>query len=85
MKVEVCRRQDGTFSAIQFEGPCRNAWIGKSGMGFGNEYVGFNAHWYDLFRPLERYSAGDTRFVFFWKQLYRGLRAIVNPKEEWWE
>jgi hypothetical protein len=78
--LEVLRDHYGRFSSIRYEGPHRNAWIGTTGMGFGNGLVGYNAHWHDLRRPWQRYSGGPTRFVFFWQQLWRGLRAFVDTR-----
>ena len=63
---------------IEFELGHREAWIGRNGLGFGGRNVMFNAHWYDLRHPRERYSIGMSRFAFFWASLCRGLCEFVR-------
>ena len=54
--------------------------VTRKGIHFNNEEGGYNAHWYDLRHPLQRYSRGDYRFVEFFKQIGRGLRLIFTGK-----
>lgn len=56
----------------------RRFWIGWSGLGFCGSDRGYNAHFYDLRHPWERYSHDDYRWVFFFKQIARGLREFVR-------
>ena len=50
------------------------------GLHFENEAGGQNAHWYDLRHPLESYANGDPRWVFFFKQVGRGLRLVITNR-----
>lgn len=50
------------------------------GIHFNNEAGGYNAHWYDLRHPFERYSRSDLRWVTFFKQCGRGLRLVLTNK-----
>lgn len=55
-------------------------YVTRVGLHFANDAGGHNAHWYDLQHPLERYSAGDRRCVFFVKQVLRGLRLVFTGR-----
>ncbi|KKL46788.1 hypothetical protein LCGC14_2342060 [marine sediment metagenome] len=79
--MEIVRDTQGRLSSVHFGGEGRNLWIGKTGLGASGPSCGYNAHWYDLRHPWERYSIGEFRFVFFWKQLWRGLREVILAPE----
>lgn len=55
----------------------------SSGILFSNDVGGCNAHWYDLRHPWERYSRGDYRWVFFFKQIWRGLHLCFTNRMAW--
>jgi hypothetical protein len=82
MTIEFLRNRQGKVRSIYVEIlDGRNFWMGLSGLGFGNKHGGYNAHYYDLRHPSERYSIGDLRFVHFWKQLWRGLCMFITGRE----
>ena len=57
--------------------------IHSTGILFCNDEGGFNAHWYDLRHPWQRYSRGDYRWVFFFKQVARGIRVVFTGRTPW--
>jgi len=56
--------------------------VTKKGIHFNNDAGGHNAHWHDLRHPLQRDWVGDYRWVFFFKQVGRGLRLVFTGKWE---
>ncbi len=67
----------GRVRALRYETERRYAWIGLSGIGFGDGCITYHAHWHDLRHPLKRYAHGPTGLAFFWTQLRRGLITFV--------
>ena len=80
MASQILRDGWGKWQSIHWDSPRRSFWIGRMGFGFGGYYAGYNCHWPDLFtRPWGRYSAGDYRIVYFFGNLWRGLRCFLLP------
>ncbi len=54
--------------------------VSRSGLHFHAKRGGYNAHWYDLRHPFQRYSDGTLRCVEFVLQVGRGLRLLFTGK-----